>query len=79
MSSRVTASLLVNCGLSKELIVNSIEEYEQRAIHLVQNREELQSIRSKLQHNREDCDLFAVENWIKDYEILLKDLVFQFK
>lgn len=77
MSSRVSASLVSNCGLGKELIATSPEDYEERAINLINQKENLFSLRNQLNLNRENCHLFAVEEWVKDFENLLVEKFFE--
>ncbi len=77
MSSRVSASLIHNCGLGEELVATSAEDYEERAVRLITNKMELVSIRSQLESNRENssvCHLFAVEEWVHDFEQLLETI-----
>jgi predicted O-linked N-acetylglucosamine transferase (SPINDLY family) len=61
-SGRVCASLLDAIGLP-ELIATSILDYENRAITLGNNREELQLLTQKLCDNRLKTPLFDTENY----------------
>jgi predicted O-linked N-acetylglucosamine transferase (SPINDLY family) len=65
--SRVAASLL--CAMSlEELVTNSLEEYEHRALELASNRSLLQQIREKIAQNRRTASLFDTHRFREQIE-----------
>lgn len=66
-AGRVGASLLQAIGLP-ELITDSLEGYEQRAVHLANHPEELAGLRDKLWQNRLTEPLFDTEGFVKNLE-----------
>jgi predicted O-linked N-acetylglucosamine transferase (SPINDLY family) len=71
MPSRVCASMLKAAELS-ELIVNSMEEYEEKAIYFGNNIEELQNLKKLVESKREIAKLFNTYDYVKDFEKGLK-------
>ncbi|ALF56465.1 UDP-N-acetylglucosamine--peptide N-acetylglucosaminyltransferase SEC [Nostoc piscinale CENA21] len=65
--SRVAASLLMAIGLP-ELITNSLETYEQLAIHLATYPEKLQQIKQKIAQNRTTYPLFDTPLYTRNLE-----------
>lgn len=61
--ARVAASLLKAIDLP-ELIVDSLDEYEQRAVHLATTPAELGVLRAKLLHNRTTKPLFNTHRFV---------------
>lgn len=68
MATRVAGSLCLATGLGEEMIVNSIEEYEERAVSLALNPCQLQSLRDQLKAVRLTCPLFDTARWVKNLE-----------
>jgi predicted O-linked N-acetylglucosamine transferase (SPINDLY family) len=77
MPSRVCASMVTSAGFP-EMIVNSIDEYEHRAIHLGNNIGELRDIRKRVESKRETMPLFDTVQFVKDFEKGLKHTWSQF-
>jgi predicted O-linked N-acetylglucosamine transferase (SPINDLY family) len=67
-ASRVAGSLLNAVGLP-ELITQSLDEYEARALQLAHGEEELSSLRSKLAANRNVAALFDSERFTRNLEL----------
>ena len=72
--SRVSASLLSSIGLS-ELITYSESEYEEKALHISQNPDELIRLKSKLDSSKETSPLFDSELFKRDLETIYIKLV----
>lgn len=66
-ASRVAASLLHAVGLPA-LVTHSLEQYEERAWQLAQNRHELLALRQHLQQQRLHCPLFDTERYTRHLE-----------
>jgi predicted O-linked N-acetylglucosamine transferase (SPINDLY family) len=66
-ASRVAGSLLTAIGLP-ELITHSLEEYEARALHLIQHAEELAALRARLAENRLNSPLFDSKRFTRHLE-----------
>ncbi len=64
---RVASSLLRAVGLP-ELIAGSLEEYEELALKLAQDRDLLASIKAKLARNRDACALFDAGRFARHIE-----------
>jgi protein O-GlcNAc transferase len=67
LAGRVGSSLLHAAGLP-ELVTDSLEQYEALALKLASDRELLQSIRGKLQENRNTCPLFDTDRLRRNLE-----------
>jgi len=67
---RVAASLLCATGLP-ELIASSLEGYEAMALELARNPQKLQSLRQKLQAQRNSCVLFNTVRYTRNFEAAL--------
>lgn len=67
MPARVCASM-VTSALCPEMIVNSIGEYEARAIYLGNNIGLLKDMRTKVETSRNDMPLFDTNEFVKDME-----------
>lgn len=72
--ARVAVSLL-NAAGSPELATGSIAEYESRAQHLAQNRDELTGLRNRLLHNRKTCPLFDTAMMTRHLEYAYREMV----
>ncbi|CAA6668192.1 unnamed protein product [Spirodela intermedia] len=68
MATRVAGSLCLSTGVGEEMIVNSMKEYEERAVALAENRHRLQSLRSRLKAVRMSCPLFDTARWVRNLE-----------
>ena len=66
-ASRVSASLLTAIGLP-ELITHSPKEYEDLAVRLAQNPDELLKLKLKLKSNIDTYPLFDTERFVKNLE-----------
>jgi predicted O-linked N-acetylglucosamine transferase (SPINDLY family) len=66
-ASRVSASILAAAGLP-ELIVQSFEDYERRAVELGTHRAELAAIREKWAGQRMTCALFHLPRFARNLE-----------
>ncbi|CAN0346546.1 unnamed protein product [Ectocarpus sp. 6 AP-2014] len=69
MATRVAPSLLKAAGAEGTgLIVESLEEYEERAVSLATDPEKLFEIRSRLEESRHSCPLFDTQRWVRNME-----------
>ena len=73
-AARVSASLLTSIGLS-ELITYSEKEYEEKALYIAKNPNELIKLKSKLVKERKTSPLFNTEIFTKDLENKFIELV----
>ena len=72
-ASRVAASLLQAIGL-EEMIVETLDAYQVRAIELATHPKNLAAIRKKLERNRLTRPLFDTDLFTRDLENLYQDL-----
>ncbi|KQJ99507.1 probable UDP-N-acetylglucosamine--peptide N-acetylglucosaminyltransferase SEC [Brachypodium distachyon] len=68
MATRVAGSLCLATGLGEEMIVSSMQEYEDRAVALAQNPADLQALTNKLKSVRMTCPLFDTARWVRNLE-----------
>lgn len=68
MASRVAASLCAAAGFGDEMIVNSQEEYEERAVYLGLNHTYREDLRRRLKDSRLSNPLFDTKRWVRDFE-----------
>ncbi|KAJ4822541.1 hypothetical protein Tsubulata_022391 [Turnera subulata] len=68
MATRVAGSLCLATGLGDEMIVNSMKEYEERAVSLALDRPKLQALTNKLKAVRMTCPLFDTARWVRNLE-----------
>ncbi|GMJ11255.1 secret agent, partial [Hibiscus trionum] len=68
MATRVAGSLCLATGVGEEMIVNSMKEYEERAVTLALNRPKLQALTKKLKEARMTCPLFDTARWVQNLE-----------
>lgn len=68
MATRVAGSLCLATGLGHEMIVNSLEEYEEKAVSLAMNKPKLQALTKELRASRLTCPLFDTMRWVKNLE-----------
>ena len=72
--ARVSASLLTSIGLP-ELITYSESEYEEKALYIANNPEEILRLKSKLNKLKETSPLFNSELFTRDLETKYIELV----
>jgi predicted O-linked N-acetylglucosamine transferase (SPINDLY family) len=72
-SSRVAASLLTAMEMP-ELIVETSEEYEAKAIELASDTKKMLAIRKKLERNKLTSKLFDTEEFVKNLENIYKKM-----
>ncbi|KAF4374583.1 hypothetical protein G4B88_004835 [Cannabis sativa] len=68
MATRVAGSLCLATGVGEDMIVNSLKEYEERAVSLALNRPKLQDLTNKLKAARMTCPLFDTQRWVRNLE-----------
>ncbi|CAL9072695.1 unnamed protein product [Musa textilis] len=68
MATRVAGSLCLATGLGDEMIVNSLKEYEERAVALAENPSKLQELTNMLKTVRMTCPLFDTKRWVLNLE-----------
>ncbi|GMN59702.1 hypothetical protein TIFTF001_028800 [Ficus carica] len=68
MATRVAGSLCLATGVGEEMIVNSLKEYEEKAVSLALNRPKLQDLTNRLKAARLTCPLFDTARWVKNLE-----------
>ncbi len=73
-AARVSASILTSMGLP-ELITYNEKEYEERALNIARNPDELIRLKSKLAKSRETSPLYNSELFTRDLEIKFEELV----
>merc|ERR1712008_334698 len=74
MASRVCASLCTAVGLEREMVVQSFEEYEERAVLLGVDHVRRKALRQQLRDARLNCPLFDTHMWTRDFERLLQTI-----
>ncbi|KAF8014159.1 hypothetical protein BT93_H0104 [Corymbia citriodora subsp. variegata] len=68
MATRVAGSLCLATGVGEEMIVNSLKEYEEKAVSLALNRPKLDDLKSRLKAARLTCPLFDTTRWVRNLE-----------
>lgn len=68
MATRVAGSLCVAAGCGEDMVVNSMDEYEERAVELATNSHLLEGLTSKLHAARLSCPLFDTLRWVRNLE-----------
>ncbi|CAL5413958.1 unnamed protein product [Camellia sinensis] len=68
MATRVAGSLCLATGVGEEMIVNSMKEYEEKAVSLALNRSKLQDLTYRLKAVRLTCPLFDTTRWVRNLE-----------
>uniref|UniRef100_A0A7S0N0V8 protein O-GlcNAc transferase n=2 Tax=Pyramimonas obovata TaxID=1411642 RepID=A0A7S0N0V8_9CHLO len=56
MTARLSASMVVAAGLEDELVVTSLEEYEERAVALATNKSRMEKLRKRVAESRQARD-----------------------
>ena len=72
--ARVSASLLTSIGLP-ELVTYSESEYEEKALHIARNPEEILRLKSKLNKLKETSTLYNSELFTQDLENIYIKLI----
>ncbi|GFY81729.1 tetratricopeptide repeat (TPR)-like superfamily protein [Actinidia rufa] len=68
MATRVAGSLCLATGVGEEMVANSMEEYEEKAVSLALNHSKLQDLTDRLKASRLTCPLFDTARWVKNLE-----------
>lgn len=68
MATRVAGSLCLATGVGEEMLVNSLKEYEEKAVFLAKNPSKLQALTNNLKAVRMTCPLFDTARWVKNLE-----------
>ncbi|KAI3470078.1 hypothetical protein Pfo_026741 [Paulownia fortunei] len=68
MATRVAGSLCLATGVGEEMIVNSMKEYEEKAVSLALNHAKLQDLTNRLKAARLTCPLFDTARWVRNLE-----------
>lgn len=68
MATRVAGSLCLATGVGEEMIVDSLTEYEERAVFLATNPSKLQALTNRLKAVRMTCPLFDTSRWVKNLD-----------
>ncbi|KAK1411105.1 hypothetical protein QVD17_37649 [Tagetes erecta] len=63
MATRVASSRCLAAGVGEDMIVNSMKEYEDRAVYLPLKRSKLQDLTNKLKASRLSCPLVDTSRW----------------
>lgn len=71
MASRLGSSICAATGLGGQMIVQSLEEYEERAVELGTNHAKREALRTKLASARATSPLFDTHTWVRDFERVL--------
>jgi protein O-GlcNAc transferase len=72
-ASRMSSSILSATGLP-EMVTHSLDDYENLAIRLANERNQLKAIRQKLVRNRLSVPLFDTELFVRNLEIALEKM-----
>ena len=72
-ASRMAGSLLLAVDLP-ELITNSLEAYEEKAVSLAHDRARIEGMKRHLKTHRDTCRLFDSPGFVRDLEALLKSI-----
>ena len=67
-ASRVSSSILSSVGLN-ELITNSLEEYEAKAIEVANNPKLLSDLKNRITVNKDNLNLFNSKKYVKNIEL----------
>ena len=65
--ARVGTSLAHAAGMT-DLVVNTVDQYEQKAVMLATNRALLAQYRKRLESTRTTAPLFDTERWVRNFE-----------
>jgi hypothetical protein len=75
-ASRMAGSLLHSLSL-EELITYTIEDYEEKAVWLSQNRHHVADLRRSIEARRSTCNLFNMPKQVRDIEALYEKAIAQ--
>ncbi len=75
-ASRMAGSLLHSLGLD-ELITYNLNDYEEKAIWLAENRNHVADLRRSIEARRNTCDLFNMPQQVRDIEALYEKAISQ--
>jgi protein O-GlcNAc transferase len=78
VQGRMCASVVTSAGFANEMIVNTIEEYENRAVHLGTHVKELRKLRKDVEAARSNMKIFDTTGYVKDFEKGLREAWRQF-
>jgi protein O-GlcNAc transferase len=67
MAARVSGSLMRTVGLA-HMVARSLDEYQDLAVALVNNRHALLRVRKRLRRERWESPLFDTRRWMRDWE-----------
>ncbi|KAH9315388.1 hypothetical protein KI387_024015 [Taxus chinensis] len=68
MATRVAGSLCYATGFGEEMVVTSMQEYEEKAVNLGQNPARCQALSAKIKEARLTCPLFDTRRWVRNLE-----------
>ncbi|XP_020110212.1 probable UDP-N-acetylglucosamine--peptide N-acetylglucosaminyltransferase SEC [Ananas comosus] len=68
MATRVAGSLCLATGVGEEMIVSSMQEYEEKAVTLALNPAKLRALRDRLKEARMFCPLFDTARWVRNLD-----------
>jgi len=68
MATRVAGSLCLATGFGEEMVVSSMQEYEERAVSLALSPARLQALTAKLRAVRLTCPLFDTARWVRNLD-----------
>ncbi|XP_057871248.1 probable UDP-N-acetylglucosamine--peptide N-acetylglucosaminyltransferase SEC isoform X1 [Cryptomeria japonica] len=68
MATRVAGSLCHATGFGEEMVVGSMQEYEDKAVSLALSPLRLQTLRAKLKAARLTCPLFDTARWVRNLD-----------
>ncbi|MGZ5006592.1 MAG: O-linked N-acetylglucosamine transferase family protein [Methylobacter sp.] len=75
-SSRMAGSLLLAVDLP-QLITYDLQEYEDKAVSLAEQPEQIAAMKQQLEQNRLSCSLFDTPQFVRDLENLFKEIAVQ--
>ena len=73
-ASRVTASILNQVDMT-QLVTDSVEKFEEKAIELATNKEKLKEIKENIKKSVQDSKLFDSLTFIKDLEKIYQQII----
>jgi hypothetical protein len=71
--SLVATSIATAAGMADQMVVTSLQAYEDKAVELATNRELLKEYKTKLAEARMTSPLFDTQKWVCDFEIGLEE------
>jgi predicted O-linked N-acetylglucosamine transferase (SPINDLY family) len=73
-ASRMGASIINGVGMYDDLVVNSLEKYEELVLELATNPDKLHSLKDKLWNKRDDARLFDIKTCAHDLEAVYQQM-----